>query len=68
MFHLFNTMKTAKDTTGLITQDSIMVAPQQLNDDTSWTLIQSKKTWKERKEAKQANLAAFPPLSSIQKH
>ena len=59
-------MKTTKDTTGLITQDSIMVAPQQLNDDAGWTLVQSKKTQKERKKAKQEQLAAFPPLPNIQ--
>ena len=60
-------MKNAKDTTGLITQDSIMVAPQELNDDAGWILVQSKKTWKERQKAKEENLAAFSPLLSIQK-
>ena len=59
-------MKTTKDPTGLITQDSIIVAPQELNDDASWTLIQSKKTRKERQKAKEKNLTAFPPLPSIQ--
>ena len=44
-----------------------MVAPHELNDDASWTLVQSKKTQKERQKAKQENLAAFPPLPSIQK-
>ena len=44
-----------------------MVAPQELNDDTGWTLVQSKKTWKERQKAKEENLTAFPPLPSIQK-
>ena len=61
-------MKTTKDTTGLITKDSIMVAPQQLNDDASWTLVQSKKTQKERKEKQQKELAAFPPLPKIEKN
>ena len=39
-FHLSSKlthMKNTKDITGLITQDSIMVAPQELNDDASWT-------------------------------
>ena len=44
-----------------------MVAPEELNDDTDWTLVQSKKTWKERQKAKEENLTAFPPLPSIQK-
>ena len=61
-------MKITKDTTWLITQDSIMVAPQEVNDDANWTLVESKKTQKERKKAKQENFAAFPPLPSIKKH
>ena len=44
-----------------------MVAPRELNDDAGWTLVQSKKTRKERQNAKEENLATFPPLPSIQK-
>ena len=40
-------MKTNKDPKGLITQDSIIVAPQELNDDTNWTLVESKQTRKQ---------------------
>ena len=57
-------MKTNKDTTGLITQASIMVAPQELNDDANWTLVQSKKTRKQKEKERQEHLAQFPPLST----
>ena len=60
-------MKTIKDTTGLLIQHSIMVAPQEINDNADWSLVQSKKTQKKRQKAKQENLATFPPLPSIQK-
>ncbi len=43
-----------------------MVAPQELNDDAGWTLVQSKKTQKERSKARQDNMAAFPPLLCTQ--
>ena len=60
-------MKITNDTTGLITHDSIVVTPQELNDDAGWALVQSKKTRKEIQKAKEEDLAAFPPLPSIQK-
>ena len=44
-----------------------MVAPRELNVDAGWTLIQSKKTRKERQKAKEENLTAFLALPSIQK-
>ena len=43
-----------------------MVAPQELNDDAGWTLVQSKKTRKERVKARQEHMAAFLPLSCTQ--
>ena len=59
-------MKTTKDTTGLITQDSIMVSPQKLNDDAGWTLVQSKKIRKARAKVRQEHMADFPPLLHAQ--
>ncbi len=43
-----------------------MVALQELNDDVGWTLVQSKKTQKERAKARQENMAAFPLLPYTQ--
>ena len=39
-----------------------MVAPQELNDDTNWTLVESKQTRKLREKERLQNLAQFPPL------
>jgi len=58
-------MKTNKDPNGLITQESIMVAPQELNDDASWTLVESKKTRKQNKKERLQHLAQFPPLPKV---
>ena len=58
-------MKTNKDPKGLITQDSIMVAPRELNDDANWTLIESKQTCKLWEKERLQNLAQFPPLPTV---
>ena len=58
-------MKTNKDPKGLITQDSIMVAPRELNDDANWTLVESKQTRKLREKERLENLAQFPPLPTV---
>ena len=60
-------MKTVKDTTGLITQDSIMVASHELND-ASWNLVQSKNAWKERSKSRQEHMPTFPPLPHTQSY
>ena len=58
-------MKTNKDPNRLITQESIIVAPQELNDDASWTLVESKKTLKQNKKERLQRLAQFPPLLKV---
>ena len=52
-------MKTNKDPNGLITQESNMVAPQELFDDASWTIVESKKTRKKNKKERLQHLAQF---------
>ena len=58
-------MKTDKDPNGLITQESNMVAPQELFDDASWTIVESKKTRKQNKKERLQHLAQFPPLPKV---
>ena len=58
-------MKTNNDPKGLITQDSIMVAPQELNDNANWTLVESKQTRKLQEKERLQNLAQFPPLPTV---
>ena len=58
-------MKTNKDHKGLITQDSIMVTPQELNDDAHWTLVESKQTQKFQEKERLQNLTQFPPLLTV---
>ena len=42
-----------------------MVAPQELNDDANWTLVESKQTRKLREKERLENLAQFPPLPTV---
>ena len=59
-----------QDPRGLITQDSIItysiiVAPQELNDDTNWTLVESKQTHKLQEKKRLQNLAQLPHLPTV---
>ena len=42
-----------------------MVAPQELNDDANWTLVESKQIQKLRQKESLQNLAQFPPLPTV---
>ena len=60
-------MKTEKDHKGLITQGSIMVAPQEVYDNTNWTLVESKQTRNLKEKERLQHMAKCPPLPTVNK-
>ena len=59
-------MKTNHDSKEMFSQDSIIVALQELkNDDTSWIFVQSKKNQKLREKERLQYLAQIPSFPTV---